>query len=95
MSFNLNGTTPQSKVIENLFRAYLTLDISKIEPFISKDFKFQTLPKIAGLPEEAKGGHFDTYSPLFSLLKKVEVRIQHRLRARRLRSIIPSMIFMN
>ena len=76
---NINATTPQLKFLKNLLDAYLTLDINKVEPFISKDFKFQTFPKIADLPDEAKEGHFERYGTLFSLMARTEVCVQLRL----------------
>ena len=81
---NFNATTPQTKAVKDLFEAYLSLNIDNIKPFITKDFKFQTFPKIKGLPDEPKEGHFNRYGTLFSVVSRAEVRIQPRLRARRL-----------
>ena len=81
---NFNATTPQSEVVKNLIEAYVTLNLSNIEPFVSKDYKYQAFPKVADLPDEPKGKHIERYGAFFSLLNKVEVGIQHRLRARRL-----------
>ena len=89
----LDATTPQLKVIENLVKAYLSLDLRGLEPLTSKDFKFQTFPKIADLPDETAEGHLEKYQPMLSLLTKAEVRIQHHLRAHRLTSTIPRSIF--
>ena len=72
---NFNPTTPQSKVVENLLRGLATLDIKNIEPSISKDFQFETFPKIASLPDEPKAVCLERYGTIISLLKKVEVRI--------------------
>ena len=74
MTTNFNATTPQLKALKNVFDAYLTLDLANAEPLISKDFKFQTFPKIANLPDEEKGGHLERYGPLFALMTKIEVR---------------------
>lgn len=72
---NFNVTTPQSKAVKNLIEAYLSLDIYNIVPFISKDFKFQTFPKIAGLPDEVKEGHLERYGLLFSMVTSAKVCI--------------------
>lgn len=78
MATGIDATTPQLKAVKNLLDAYLTLDVKNVEPFISKNFTFQTFPKIADHPEEAKGAHFERYGTLLNLLKKGEVRLQHR-----------------
>ena len=72
---NFNATTPQSKVVENIFKALTTLDIKNIEPFLSKDFQLETFPKIASLPDEPKAMSLERYGTLISLLTKIEVRI--------------------
>lgn len=76
---DFNATTPQLEVVKKLFEAYLSLDVHNLEPLISKDFKFQTFPKIDGLPDEEKGGHFERWGPLLSLMTKLEVCIRHYL----------------
>ena len=76
---NFDATTPQLKTVKNLMEAYFSLDIKNTEQFLFKDFKFQTFPKIPDLPEEVKGAHFERYGPLFALMSKVEVCIQHCL----------------
>ena len=81
---NFNADTPQSEVVKGLIEAYYAFDMGSAEPFVSKDYKFQTFPKIAGLPDEPKGGHFERYGVLFSLMTKAEVCIQCRLRVRKL-----------
>ena len=93
MTANFNATTPQLRAVKKIFDAYLSLDLTNAESLISKDFKFQTFPKIANLPDEGKGGHLERYGPLFASMTKIEVRTLHRLRAHRLTSIFPSMMF--
>ena len=75
---NLEATTPQLKIIKDFFDAYVALDIKKSEPYMSRDFKFQTFPKIPDLPDETKGEHFERYGTLLSLVTKVGVRTQQR-----------------
>lgn len=74
---DLDATTPQLKALKNFLDAYRTLDIKNVGKFISKDYKFQTFPKIDALPDEATAQHFETYGPLLSLLTKLDVRLQH------------------
>jgi hypothetical protein len=90
---NLNATTPQLKSVENFFKAYLTLDLRNVEPFFSKDFAFQSFPKVAGLPDIATDGFLETYGPMFSLMTNFDVCIQHLLRARKLTPIFPRSLF--
>ena len=78
MVTSINPTTPQLNAVKNFFDAYLTLDLNNVEPFVSKDFQYQTFPKIADHPDEMKGAHFERYAPLFSLLTEVEVRLQRQ-----------------
>ena len=87
-----NATTPQSKVVENAFKAVTTLDFYTIAPLLSKDFKLQTFPKVADLPDEPIVKFLERYGTVFSLIKKFEVCIQSQylLRANGLRSVIPS-----
>ena len=72
-----DGTTPESKAVKNLIDAYLTCDLKKIGPLISKDYKFLSFPTIPEHPDEEKEAHLERYAPLFSMLTKVEVCVQH------------------
>lgn len=73
---NLEATTPQLKVIKDYFDAFVALDIKNAEPYMSKDFKYQTFPKIPDLPDATKGDYSETYGTMLSLVTKIEVRIQ-------------------
>ena len=75
---NFDGTTPESKAAKNLIDAYLTCDLKNIAPLISKDYKFLSFPTIPEHPDEEKEAHLERYAPLFSMLTKVEVCVQHR-----------------
>jgi hypothetical protein len=85
---NFSAGTPQLEAVKNLIEAYITSDMGNVEPLVTKDYKFQTFPKIADLPDESKGGHLERYGKLFSMMTKVEVCIQHHLRAHRLTFVI-------
>jgi hypothetical protein len=84
---NFSAGTPQLEAVKNLIEAYLTLDLNNLEPVVTKDYRYQTFPKIADLPDESKGGHLERYGVLFGLMTEVEVCIQHHLRALRLADI--------
>ena len=84
---NIDATTPQLKVVKNLLDAYSSLDISKVEPFISKDFKYQMFPKIINLPDEPRAAHIQKYGEVLAALTKMEVRVQPRRSAFKLRLI--------
>ena len=73
---NFDGTTPESKVVNNLIDAYLTFDLKNAVPLISKDFKYMSFPANSEHPDEGKEAHLEKYAPLFSLLTKVEVCVQ-------------------
>jgi len=75
---NIDATTPQLKVVKDWTDAYFSLDINRVEPFLSKNFKFQTFPKIMDVPEEGKAAHIQRYKWMFGTFEKAEVRIQHR-----------------
>ena len=74
---NINATTPQLKLVKQWLEAYASRDIDKVAPVVSKDFKFQTFPKTADIPEEGKGAHLQRYRGILSALTNVEVRTQH------------------
>lgn len=78
MTSRIDATTPQLEVVDKMFEAYTTCDINNAAPFLSKDFTYQTLPKVADLPDETKGEHFEHYGPKFASTTKLEVRIQHQ-----------------
>ena len=75
---NLDATTPQLKAVKGFVAAYLSLDISKAVPFISKNFKFQTFPKTIDIPEETGAAHTQRFKGLLAAMTKFEVRIHHR-----------------
>ena len=79
---NINATTPQLKVLQKCIDAYATLDISKIEPVLSKNYIHETFPKSIGLPGETKEEYIKRYikryEEMLSSFTMIEVRIQHR-----------------
>ena len=71
---NINATTPQLQVFKSVVEAYMTRDLSNVAPYLSKDFKFQTFPKIADLPDLAKAEHVEKYGAIYRSFSKVDVR---------------------
>ena len=65
---NINATTPQLKLVKDWVDAYLSLEVANIQPYISGNYKFQTFPKTAELPDEVGEEHIDRYRPIFSSL---------------------------
>lgn len=84
----LNATTPQLKFMERLIEAYTTRDINNVGPFLSKNYKNQSFPKVAHLPDHTKGEHVQLFGPLLMAMTKIEVRtyltLGNRLRVSRL-----------
>ena len=72
---SFDTSTPQLALVKNWLDAYLTLDIKNVEPFISKNFQFQTLPETTDIPTEEKEKHLERYKVLLSALSKIEVSI--------------------
>lgn len=75
----IDATTPQLKLVDQMFEAYTTRDMKNVAPFFSKDFAYRSLPKIADLPDQTKEGHVEAFQPLFAGLVKLDVRIHHRV----------------
>ena len=73
----LNATTSQLKFVERLIEAYATCDLNNVEPLLSKNFKYQTFPRAAHLPDHTKGDHVEKFGPVFAAMSEIEVRI-HR-----------------
>ena len=69
-----DGSTPQLRLIDQVFVAYSTRDMNNVAPFLSEDFKFSSHPKMAEQPEQTKQNHIDLYGPLFAGLAKMDVR---------------------
>lgn len=78
MPINFDTPTPQLKVTRTLLESYMTRDLSKVEPLLSKDFKYRSFPEVDHHPEETKEEHMENWGPRFSSFSKVDVRIQRR-----------------
>ena len=60
-----------------MFEAYRTCDLQNARPILSKNYTFQTFPKVDDLPDETKGEHLENYAPRFASLTKLEVRAEY------------------
>ena len=58
----IDPTTPQLKLANDWFDAFLSGDVKKIQPRLSKNFEYQTLPKIAELPDQVAEEYIEKYS---------------------------------
>jgi hypothetical protein len=70
-------STPQLKLAYELADVHASRDAKNFEPFLSKDFMFRTFPETAELPDLTKEEFLQVWGEIFSVLSKVEVRIQH------------------
>ena len=78
---NIDASTPQLKVVKEWLDAITSLDVSKVVPLISKDFKYQSLPHVTELLEirdQARDAHLPWLKGLMALCTKAEVCIQLR-----------------
>ena len=75
---NIEATTPQLKVFQKWIDAFSSLDITEIDPILSKNYIYETFPKSIGLPDETKEEFIKRYKGTLTLFTKIEVRIQHR-----------------
>ena len=66
--------TPQLKLLKDYADAYSSLYMNNVEQYMSKDFKYQTFPKIPEIPHQSKEAHIQNWRAIFSLLAKQEVR---------------------
>ena len=75
---NILATTPQLKVVKNLFDAYISLDIKNVKWYFSKNFTFQTFPKIPNLPDEEQGMYAERYGVTNSDLSQSNLKSDSR-----------------
>lgn len=78
MTVDIDATTPQLKLVKNLFEAYQTLDLNNVAKLLSKDYKFQTFPKISEHPDETPDGHVEKYGRLLSMFTKIEAGARYQ-----------------
>ena len=75
---NIDATTPQLKVFQKWIDVFPSLDITRIDPFLSRNYIHETFPKSIGLPDETKEEYIERYTRTLSSITKIEVRIKHQ-----------------
>ena len=71
---NLDATTPQLKLVDQVFEAYRALDPKKCAHLLSKNFRHRSFPKIAEMPDQTKEEHIALFGPMLAMLTKLSVR---------------------
>jgi len=82
---DFDASTPQLRLIKKLLNGYCSLDMSNVEPLLSKDYQYEPFPECAEFPKQTKESHLKLWGEVFS--SKTEVRIQRRGTDFRLRLI--------
>jgi hypothetical protein len=78
---NFDASTPQLKAVKHWIDALTVVDMSKVEPVVSRNFKFQTFPKDIDLPEQTKEEYLQWFGRIFVSMTKMDVSIQRRRNA--------------
>lgn len=73
---SFDASTPQLKAAKRWMDAYSSLDTKNIAAATSKNYQYQVLPEVIGIPEEAKERHLERYRDIFGAMAKAEVCIQ-------------------
>ena len=73
---SFDTSTPQLKAAKRWIDAYTSLDTKKIAAATSKNYEYQALPEVIGIPEEAKAKHLERYRDILGAMAKAEVCIQ-------------------
>lgn len=91
---NFEASTPQLSVIKKWIDAYTSLDISKVEPLLAKNYQHQSFPESTDAPDETKGEHIQKWGQILAAAAKLEVRIRPQRKIRRLTPTAPRSRFM-
>lgn len=75
-SFEAN--TPQLKAVKRLIDAYVSLNLNNLEPVLSKDYRYEALPEVPGVPIQTKEAHLEMWKEVYSVVSKLDVRIRQR-----------------
>jgi hypothetical protein len=85
---DFDASTPQLQTVKKWIDSFISLDISKADLLISRNFKFQSFPKSTELPEQpTKEAYIQWFGRVFALLATFSVRIHRRRTTRKLISI--------
>lgn len=91
---NFEASTPQLSVIKKWIDAYTSLDVSKVEPLLAKNYQHQSFPESTDLPDETKGQHIQKWGEILAAAAKLEVRIRCRRKVHGLTSTASRSTFM-
>ena len=86
---NIDASTPQMKAVKKWIDSMTSLDISKVVPLISRNFKYQSFPETIDLPEvheQAKGAYIQWFGGLMTCINKYEASLQRRSLENRLQA---------
>ena len=75
---SFDASTPQLKVVKQWVDAHASLDTKKIAAVTSKNYHYEVLPEVIGIPKEAKEKHIKRFRESLGAMAKAEVRIQCR-----------------
>jgi len=73
----VNFDTPQLKVVKRMADAYCSLDLNNLKPLFSKDYRYEAIPEIPDVSIQTGEGYIQMRREVFSLMNKLDVRIQH------------------
>jgi len=73
---DFDANTPQLKAAKSLIDAYVSLDLNNLEPLLSKDFRYEALPEVPGVPIQTKEDHLQMWKEVYSVVSNLEVRIR-------------------
>jgi len=74
---DFDANTPQLRALEKLVDAYVSLDLNNLESVLSKDYQYEALPEVPGVPIQTKESHIQMWKGVYSLVSKQEVRIRY------------------
>jgi hypothetical protein len=73
---NFDASSPQLRTMKKWIENLVSLDMTKVEPLISRNFKYLSFPKTIDLPDQTKEAYIQWFGGLMALIAKPEVRIQ-------------------
>ena len=73
-----NANTPQLKAVKNMIDAWLTLDLVKVAPFLSKNYKYEAFHAGDNQALLAAENHAEVAQAVLRGVSKLDVSIQQR-----------------
>jgi hypothetical protein len=75
---NFDASTPQLKAFKKWLDIVASLDLSKVDPLLTRNFKYRSFPEIIEVPEQTKEVYIQWFGGTMVSMTKIEVRIQRR-----------------